>query len=111
MNIQQRMISNDLGIENNWQIVVETVDAEEIINYLPSLQEQDRYSIIQDKIANGRMHANRLLIDIINKYGLLNEFLQALHQTGYQHLLEFLSVSQGSLARSQGRQDLFTSST
>ena len=48
MNIQQRMISNDLGIENNWQIVVETVDAEEIINYLPSLQAQDRYSTRQN---------------------------------------------------------------
>lgn len=87
------MLCGNVDVESNCHIVVETIDAEELVHRLPSLEKQDRISVIEDKFSNGRVHANRLFLDLINKHGLQEEFLESLHHTGYSHLLEFLTIS------------------
>ena len=97
------MLSKNSYYGGNWQLLVETIDAEELVSDVKSFSDQDRISIRQEKAINGKAHANGLFLQLIREYNLWDEFLETLGKTdGYQHLLEFLTVTCSTTKSFQG---------
>ena len=72
-------------------VLVKTIIADELLDYLPSLKKEDLEAVESAQANGGKIKGARCLLDRVGRKASLVEFLQGLQRGGYEQLIARLA--------------------
>ena len=70
--------------------LINVIIADELVEYLPSLQTEDVQAIEADQKNYGKVKAAKCLLDRVRRKSCLEEFMTGLEEAGYVHLVKHI---------------------